>query len=231
MDVDATLVGSDNTTAIDGVPDVIVLTTGIDFVKGCGISMDNEAAKLGLVNAIVVIGLGNRNNNGIGARIGWSIGGSLTSININVNHGELAVTFDADIHEGIYPVEVTYTAVVDGADESASLTYEWDFDGDGTVDNVTYTPVAKHQYANGGMVSVVLKVTDGTSGLSATSEKPDIVKLAPAVIYVDAASEGPVSPYASWATAALQPADAVAVAVNGCEIKYSRNSCVKRFFL
>ncbi len=132
--------------------------------------------------------------------------------------GALAVTFDADIHEGIYPVEVTYTAVVDGADESASLTYEWDFDGDGTVDNVTYTPVAKHQYANGGMVSVVLKVTDGTSGLSATSEKPDIVKLAPAVIYVDAASESPVSPYASWATAALQPADAVAVAVNGCEI-------------
>ena len=132
--------------------------------------------------------------------------------------GALAVTFDSDVHEGIYPIEITYTAVVVGADDGAVLTYEWDFNGDGTVDQVSYTPVAKHQYIHGGMISVALKVTDGTSGQSASSEKPDIVKLAPAVIYVDAASENPVSPYASWAEAATRPVDAVAVAVSGCEI-------------
>ena len=132
--------------------------------------------------------------------------------------GALAVSFDSDVHEGIYPIEVTYTAVVDGAGDGAELTYEWDFDGDGTVDQVTSTPVVKRQYTHGGMISVTLKVTDGASGQSASSEKPDILKLAPAVIYVDAASANPVAPYASWAEAATQPADAVAVAVGGCEI-------------
>ena len=132
--------------------------------------------------------------------------------------GALAVSFDSDVHEGIYPIEVTYTAVVDGADEGDVLIYQWDFDGNGTVDQTTYTPVVKFLYSYGGMISVALTVTDETSGQSASSEKPDIIKLAPAVIYVDAASANPVAPYASWAEAATQPADAVAVAVSGCEI-------------
>lgn len=132
--------------------------------------------------------------------------------------GSLAVTFDADFHEAICPTEITFTAVVDGAGEGASLTYAWDFDGDGVADATTSEPTLKRLFEAGGMVSVGLVVTDGTSGLSASAEKPDIVKLAPRIIYVDAAGENPTAPYASWETAALQPKDAVAVAVNGCEI-------------
>lgn len=132
--------------------------------------------------------------------------------------GGLAVTFDSDIKQAIYPVEVTFTATVDGADDGDVLSYGWDYDGDGNVDERTDTPVAKHTWTTGGTYTIGLYVSNATSGQSAQAIKPDMEKFAPAVMYVDAASTGAIVPFPNPETASSNLYEAIEAAVDGCEI-------------
>lgn len=132
--------------------------------------------------------------------------------------GGLAVTFDSDIKQAICPVEVTFTATVDGADDGDVLSYGWDYDGDGNVDETTDTPVVKHTWTTGGTYTIGLYVSNATSGQSAQAIKADMEKFAPAVMYVDAASTGAVVPFASPETASSNLYEAIEAAVDGCEI-------------
>lgn len=132
--------------------------------------------------------------------------------------GQLAVTFDSDIKQAVYPVEVTFTATVDGADDGDVLSYGWDYNGDGVVDDTTDEPVAKHTWTVGGTYTIGLYVSNETSGQNAQAIKPDMEKFAPAVMYVDAEGDDPVVPFVDWKTAATNLSDAIEAAVDGCEI-------------
>ena len=132
--------------------------------------------------------------------------------------GQFAVTFDADPREAIFPAQITFTAIVDGADEGDIIDYQWDFDGDGEIDDVLSGPVAVYNATAGGVFTSALYVTDVTKGISAEAVRVDFLKLAPPVLYVDVASENPVSPFVGWDTAATNVQEAVDAAVDGCEV-------------
>lgn len=129
-----------------------------------------------------------------------------------------AIAFDADVTAGILPVSVTFTATVQGAAEGDVLEYDWDYDGDGTVDETGSTPVITHVYAAGGTFAVTLTVRDVTAQKEATLTKEAFVQFAPKVLYVNGESEEPVVPFASPETGAWSVQDAINAAVDGCEI-------------
>ena len=129
-----------------------------------------------------------------------------------------AIAFDADVTAGILPVSVTFTATVQGAAEGDVLEYDWDYDGDGTVDETGSTPVITHVYAAGGTFAVTLTVRDVTAQKEATLTKEAFVQFAPKVLYVNGKSEEPVVPFASPETGAWSVQDAINAAVDGCEI-------------
>ncbi|HEX3875131.1 MAG TPA: PKD domain-containing protein, partial [Solirubrobacteraceae bacterium] len=71
------------------------------------------------------------------------------------------------------PVTFTATATAPaGSPEDATLDHvDWDFDGDGTVDQTTTTPTVDHAFTTTGIYQVVLRVTDG-DGVVATVTRP-----------------------------------------------------------
>ncbi len=130
----------------------------------------------------------------------------------------LAVAFETDKTRGILPQDVAFTATVTGLAEGETVvSYEWDFDGDGTFEDPIAVAGTVHPYSIGGIYTVALKVTT-SAGRSLTVTKHDLLQFSQRVLYVDAASANPVASYASWETAATTLADAVAAAVDGCEI-------------
>ncbi len=134
----------------------------------------------------------------------------------------LAVAFETDRTRGMLPQElpldVAFTATVTGLAEGETVaSYEWDFDGDGTFEDPVSAAETIHPYSVGGIYTVALKVTT-SAGRSLTVTKHDLLQFSQRVLYVDAASANPVASYASWETAATTLADAVAAAVDGCEI-------------
>lgn len=124
--------------------------------------------------------------------------------------------FTADKLSGLTPCEVTFTATVEGA--TGVVSYAWDFDGDGEVDETTTTPTVTHAYTKGGTYSVVLVATDAGSGKFVEATHADMIQTCQQILYV-ATDSTPELPYASWETAAATIADAVAAAVDGCEIR------------
>lgn len=69
----------------------------------------------------------------------------------------------ADVATNRTLVERGQTVQFDASESSDDLgisTYEWDFDGDGTVDSATSGPIVTHQYNQTGLVRPVLTVTD-----------------------------------------------------------------------
>ncbi len=125
-----------------------------------------------------------------------------------------AIAFSVSQTSGIVPIDIVFSAVVTGFGDN--VTYNWDFDNDGIIDQTTSSPdVTCASYA-GGIYSVKLTVSDGLTNLSLTKE--NLLQLAPETLYVDAASSNPVFPYGSWETAAMTPADAIRAAVDDCEI-------------
>ncbi len=129
---------------------------------------------------------------------------------------QLAASFEASVTEAILPATITFTASVTGVAAGEGVSYGWDFDGDGVVDLTSQSPTVSTTYETGGKKTVVLTVTTGSGTVTVT--KADYLQLAPRTLYVDLASENPTVPYASWETAAKMPAEAVAAAVDDCEI-------------
>lgn len=133
----------------------------------------------------------------------------------------LVVDFSASIVKGTAPVDVTFSATVIGA--SGTVTYDWDFNGDGvyeregvTTDDVTY------RYTTAGVYTVSVRAHDSAQALPAENTKPDFISLAPAVVFVDRNSTTAASPFATPETAASNIVDALAVAYGGSVISVAK---------
>lgn len=124
-------------------------------------------------------------------------------------------TFGVNSYTGTKGAAFTFTASV--TNSAGTLSYQWDFDGDGTYDETTSTPSATHTYELCGTYSPVLKVSDGTNEKTVT--RTSLVTVGQSIVYVDAASTNPVSPYDDPTKAATSIADALVVAGEGSEIR------------
>ena len=130
-----------------------------------------------------------------------------------------AIAFEADVVSGVLPVDVTFTAVVSGVNDGDSLQYVWDFDGDGVVDaTLDGTATAQYQFVVGGMFSPSLTVKNLTAQKELSISKSNYLQFAPRVLYVNKDAESHVVPFATPETGALTVNEAIAAAVDGCEI-------------
>ena len=144
--------------------------------------------------------------------------------------GVFGATFDSDIRQGVVvwgqtTVRVIFEATPVGTNENDAVAYAWDF-GDG---NTAAGRVATNHYARGGVYTVTLNATatnTATSGTrSAQSAQPGWVRIAPRVIYADAANTaGADNPFDTDGNAAATLQDALAMALDGCEIIVKRGT-------
>ncbi|MDQ0382069.1 PQQ-dependent sugar dehydrogenase [Amycolatopsis thermophila] len=80
---------------------------------------------------------------------------------------------------GQAPLTVSFDASTSSDPEGSALTYEWDFDGDGTFDATGVQ--ASHTYTENGQVEARLRVTDDAGKHGLTSEQVTIGNTAPTV--------------------------------------------------
>jgi len=125
----------------------------------------------------------------------------------------LSVSFTATPVSGFTPVEVEFTAHVNGVDP-ALVQYDWDFGG-GMSATVAGLPVTTNEYASGGIFDVTLTITHAGQTASFTREK--YLRYAPRVLHVKKDNGGSI-PFESEANAASTPHEAFALAIPGCEI-------------
>ncbi|MGN0845277.1 MAG: choice-of-anchor Q domain-containing protein [Kiritimatiellia bacterium] len=125
--------------------------------------------------------------------------------------------FTADRSQGHIPLTVFFHASVTG-DDIANIKFEWDLNGDGTIDvSKTGDVTAEWTYTDAALYTVTLRATIDGETLERTQS--DCVKTASSVIYVDAAATAPQSPYSTPETALASIPDALDLAVDGCEIR------------
>lgn len=83
-----------------------------------------------------------------------------TSININKTEARDSIGVTASVISGDTPLDVNFTAVPNLAGGDAITLYEWDFDGDGIVDQSGATlNTASYQYTEGNYYNACLTVT------------------------------------------------------------------------
>ncbi|MCQ9207127.1 MAG: PKD domain-containing protein [Omnitrophica bacterium] len=82
----------------------------------------------------------------------------------------VTVAIEASPASGPTPLTVDFEATAEtiAAGGPAIVRYEWDFEGDGIVDHVSYTPLATHTYANIGKYTTIVKAK-AANGVSAKS--------------------------------------------------------------
>lgn len=125
--------------------------------------------------------------------------------------------FTADRSQGHIPATIGFHASVTGGD-IANITFEWDLNGDGTIDVVkTGDSTAEWTYTEAALYTVTLRATIDGETLERT--QVNCIKTASPVIYVDAAATAPQSPYSTPETALASIPDALDLAVDGCEIR------------
>lgn len=76
---------------------------------------------------------------------------------------------------GEAPLEVTLDASGSWAKDGKALTYEYDFDGDGTYDQTSNAHTVEHTYTEAGTYTPGLRVTDGAGNSSTAEAKPVVV--------------------------------------------------------
>ena len=129
---------------------------------------------------------------------------------------ELDVGFISSVQAGLAPLEVTFTATVFGA--TGTITYKWDFDNDGKVDETTYTDTVTHIYPKGGLYSIALSITT-EGGATKQAVLLDEVLVSPKVVYADAANGANAHyPYDTPATATPCLETAIDTAGNGSTV-------------
>jgi len=135
--------------------------------------------------------------------------------------GALACSFSADVTAGFDPLDLTFTATVDGTN-TTTLTYYWDIDGDGINDIIGAVHSTVITQLVSGTYSPSLTVSNGV-GEASSLTKTDYVKVGPATIYV-ALGSGNTFPYANWTSAAASIQDAVDTGVNGSIVLISNGT-------
>lgn len=138
------------------------------------------------------------------------------------DQSQFSAGFTADVASGIAPLTVTFTVTPSGA--MGAVRCSWDWDGDGTVDEIRDDLVATHEFKEATSANVKLSVTDLGSGTTFDVPLPVKINALSKYIYVRKECENPVSPYVGWATAAKTVEDALAAAVEGCEIVISNGT-------
>lgn len=138
------------------------------------------------------------------------------------DQSQFSAGFTADVASGIAPLTVTFTVTPSGA--TGAVRCSWDWDGDGTVDEIRDDLVATHEFKEATSANVKLSVTDLGSGTTFDVPLPVKINALSKYIYVRKECENPVSPYVGWATAAQTVEDALAAAVEGCEIVISNGT-------
>ena len=131
---------------------------------------------------------------------------------------KLAVGVVCDQPEAMVPVTLTFTATLsDGV--TAGMSFDWDFDNDGTVDMTTETPVARYDFTAGGKVTVRVRAYNSDGSREAVATAQNVASLMPKTIYVkNGNAENEQFPYASEETAASTLRKALNVALDGNEI-------------
>ena len=128
---------------------------------------------------------------------------------------DLDVGFTASVSEGLVPMTVEFTASVFGA--KGDVSYDWDFDNDGKVDETTTTPTVSYVYQTAGVKTIGLTITSG--GATARATLIDAIKVSPVVVFADSANaENAAFPYDTLETATPDLALAIATAGNGSKI-------------
>lgn len=127
--------------------------------------------------------------------------------------------FSADITSGIIPQTVTFTASTVGGGAGDVFEYEWDFDGDGVVDETTAVPTVTRTYSAGGHYNVNLTIKDITADKTAVVEKPGLLYFVNKKMYV-VPNYNPTAafPYDTWEKATSNLYIAVEAALDGLEI-------------
>lgn len=122
---------------------------------------------------------------------------------------------------GLAPLTVTYT--VNAADTcTQGVTCSWDWDGDGFWDAETDGSTS-HEFA-AGSYDVRVKIVDNATQEPYEPDAPYSLKSVPKILYV--ATDAPQSgePFDTWQNAATNLADAVAYAIDGCEVVVSNGT-------
>ena len=117
-------------------------------------------------------------------------------------------SFTANPTSGSVPLPVTFTDTSTGTITNRV----WSF-GDGTTNSIT-TNVVAHTYNTASTNTVTLTVF-GPAGTSSATRNNYISVTNGDIHYVNASSTTPVSPYLTWATAAVRIQDAIDVAAVG----------------
>jgi len=120
---------------------------------------------------------------------------------------------DTEQATGIGRLRTTLAAYQEGA--AGDVTYYWDLDGDGQYEITNRTSVVYDSSAVG-TVTVSLKAEDGVSDPATYALDLTVLQ---GVYYVDASGTDPVPPYDTWAHAATNIADAVALMDDGAEVR------------
>ena len=137
----------------------------------------------------------------------------------DIGCSEHQVGVDADVRlmnsVGFAPLTVEFAVYTEGL--TGITSYDWDFDGDGTVDQTTTEPTVSHTYEDC-CAGVLPTVSFVHSGGPLTCPAPGKVSALPKTMYVNSKNKNPVAPYATPATAATSPQSAAAIAIDGQEI-------------
>jgi hypothetical protein len=165
----------------------------------------------------------------VGTLLGWMAGatdldGSNRVVGAAVDMGAyerldaMGCSFVGTPTRGLAPLSVTLTATVVGGDTNG-LTYGWDYDNDGSVDESGGDKqVVTHPFAVG-IYTVRLRVQNA-SFETAEYSNLNYIASSPAVIYV-ATNGTQTLPYTNWATAATNLPPALALAADGALVRVS----------
>jgi len=143
---------------------------------------------------------------------------------IEYDQSQLVSGYAVDKASGKAPLSVTFTATPLGA--QGALTYFWDLDGNGTYETETSSPTLSHTFTTPCAVAVGLKIVDSgvTPQTEAEAKQKTTIRAFGEGILVSKTSANPAEPYDTWANAAREVTDALAVAYDGCEIVVSNGT-------
>lgn len=117
-----------------------------------------------------------------------------------------------------HPAAVTLSVFLEGS-HSAPVSYEWDFDSDGTVDSTEASPVLSEI----GLYAPSVKVTDASGRIAAASMHETVIIYSESgnAYVTNEPNPNAAPPYATWETATTSIQDAVYYCMPGAKVVLS----------